>query len=173
VSKRHKDEAPTSPPKPPLEVKRATSVPAAPQKEVSQRASLQMGTVHMKMPPIDLTATTPKKPGTTPKRESHFKPLPAAAQAGPTLTQKAPLAVLIATLPVRRDEQGGEGPTDSTSSTDSSADWSTFDPRPESEDDSSSSSPSSDSEHDARERQEVKDEQGSNRAQDQKKGIAC
>ena len=64
-----------------------------------------------------------------------------------------------ATLLGRRDEQGGEDPTGSTSSTDSSADWSTFDPRPESGDDSSSSSFGSDSEHDAEERQEVKDEQ--------------
>ena len=70
----------------------------------------------------------------------------------------------IAALPARRDDQGGEAPTGSTLSTDSSAEWSTHDPRAESGNGSSSSSPRSDSEHCVEKRQEVEDEQEKKRA---------
>ena len=66
---------------------------------------------------------------------------------------------IAAFLPERQEQPGGEEPADSTSSTDPSADWSTFDPRAESENDYSSYSVDSDSDHGAAERQAAKDEQ--------------
>ena len=113
------------------------------------------------MPPIDLTATTLKNPATTPKREAQFKSPPlAAARWQPKLFPQAPLPTeMVAFRPARQEEQGGEDPTGSTSSTDPSTVWSTLDPRAESGDDSSSSSPDSDTDHGAKARPEVKGEQ--------------
>ena len=136
-----------------------------------KRSGAQPEMTHMKRPPIDLTATTPKNLGTTPKVGPQFKPPPPqAAHWRPTLFPKAPITGIAAFLPERQEEvHGGEDPTESSSSVAPSTDFSTYDSRAESDDDHSSYSVDSSSDHGADERQAAKDEQGRKRVDDEKK----
>ena len=63
VSNRQREEGAKSPLSHRQKLKREIEVPELPQKAAPSRLSTQAGAVHMKMPPIYLTATTPKNPG--------------------------------------------------------------------------------------------------------------